>query len=129
MIRRPASECQEIHSPRGDSARRTFRRRWQATQKPAARAPTKPLGLFQSPAYDRTWQATQWPREISFRTCSFSEHDGIRIEQRVWKRHPEGGLMGLGTSPSRMIRLRFTEGSGIGTAERSASVYGCLGLL
>src|SRR6266849_9979037 len=79
--------------------------------------------------YARTWQATQWPREISFRTCSFSEQEGTRMAQRVWNRHPEGGLMGLGTSPSRMIRFRLTAGSGMGTAESSASVYGCLGLL
>src|SRR5262249_60871149 len=72
--------------------------------------------------YDRTWQATQWSRETSFKTCSFSEQDGTRMEQRVWKRQPEGGLIGLGTSPSRMIRLRLTAGSGMGTAESSASV-------
>ncbi len=42
--------------------------------------------------------------------------------QRVWKRHPDGGLIGLGTSPSSRMRLRLTEGSGIGTADRSASV-------
>src|SRR5262249_21731306 len=70
----------------------------------------------------RTWQATQWPGEISFNTCSFTEHDGTRSAQRVWKRQPDGGLIGLGTSPSRMMRLRFTVGSGIGTAESSASV-------
>src|SRR5262249_5374100 len=77
----------------------------------------------------RTWQATQWRGEISLRTCSFSEQDGTRNEQRVWKRQPEGGLIGLGTSPSRRMRLRFIVGSGIGTAERSASVYGCRGLV
>ena len=70
----------------------------------------------------RTWQATQCPGEISFSTCSFSEHDGTRSAQRVWKRQPDGGLIGLGTSPSSRIRLRFTAGSGIGTAESSASV-------
>src|SRR6185295_15738377 len=77
----------------------------------------------------RTWQATQWPAEISLSTCSFSEHEGTRSEHRVWKRQPDGGLIGLGTSPSRMIRLRRTAGSGMGTAESSASVYGCFGLL
>jgi len=31
----------------------------------------------------RTWQATQWPRETSLSTCSFSEHDGTRSAHRV----------------------------------------------
>src|SRR4030095_11796413 len=70
----------------------------------------------------RTWQATQCPGEISFKTCSFSEQEGTRSEHRVWNRQPEGGLIGLGTSPSSKIRLRFIVGSGIGTADRSASV-------
>src|SRR5689334_9122303 len=77
----------------------------------------------------RTWQATQWPGEISFSTWSFCEHDGTRRPQRVWKRQPEGGLIGLGTSPSRMIRLRLSVGSGMGTAESNASVYGCFGFV
>ena len=47
----------------------------------------------------------------------------------MWKRQPDGGLIGLGTSPSRIIRrrLRSTAGSGIGTADSSAIVYGCSG--
>src|SRR5437660_10655918 len=77
----------------------------------------------------RTWHATQWPGENSLRTCSFSEHDGTRSEHRVWKRHPDGGLIGLGTSPSSRIRFRFMVGSGIGTADSSASVYGCFGFV
>src|SRR5688500_18562721 len=77
----------------------------------------------------RTWQATQWPGEISLSTCSFCEHDGTRRPQRVWKRHPDGGLMGLGTSPSSRMRLRFIVGSGMGTADSSASVYGWRGFV
>jgi hypothetical protein len=42
--------------------------------------------------------------------------------QRVWKQHPDGGRIGLGISPCRRMRCRFTVGSGIGTAESSASV-------
>src|SRR3954467_71493 len=47
------------------------------------------------------------------------------------KRQPLGGLIGLGTSPSSTIRSRFAarSGSGIGTAESSASVYGMIGLV
>src|SRR5882724_8336090 len=36
---------------------------------------------------------------------------------RVWKRHPPGGLIGLGTSPFRIIGVRAAPGSGTGTAE------------
>ena len=44
--------------------------------------------------------------------------------QRVWKRQPLGGLIGLGTSPSSTMRSRVALdiGVGIGTAESSAWV-------
>ncbi len=48
-----------------------------------------------------------------------------------WKLQAEGGLMGLGTSPSSIdpgCRARPISGFGIGTAESSAPVYGCFGL-
>ena len=47
----------------------------------------------------------------------------------MWKRQPDGGFTGLGTSPVRMIRRRraSTTGSGIGTADRSATEYGWSG--
>ena len=77
----------------------------------------------------RRWQATQWPSLLRFSTGSSREHSALAIGQRVWKWQPDGGLMGLGTSPSSLIRLRPTRGSGIGTADSSASVYGCSGLL
>jgi hypothetical protein len=44
------------------------------------------------------------------------------IGQRVWKWQPDGGRIGLGTSPWSGMRLRLTCGSGIGTADSSASV-------
>ena len=44
------------------------------------------------------------------------------IGQRVWKWQPGGGRIGLGTSPWSGMRYLLTCGSGIGTAERSASV-------
>ena len=52
-----------------------------------------------------------------------------RSQQRVWKRQPDGGLTGDGTSPLRMIRRRrdSTTGSGIGTADSRATVYGWSG--
>ena len=53
----------------------------------------------------------------------------IAYGQRVWNRRPEGGLIGLGTSPFRIIRSRFTVGSAMRFAESKAWVYGCFGLL
>ena len=50
--------------------------------------------------------------------------DGITKGQRVWKRQPEGGFFGLGTSPCSRIRLGFASMDGIGIAESSAWVYG-----
>ena len=46
------------------------------------------------------------------------------FQQRGWKWQPDGGLAGLGTSPSSTIRWRWRScrGSGIGTAESSAWV-------
>ena len=51
---------------------------------------------------------------------------------RVRNRQPEGGLTGLGRSPSSRIRLRVAlawRGSGSGIADSSACVYGCAGRL
>src|SRR2546430_14319675 len=76
----------------------------------------------------RTWQATQWPGDTCFSTCSYWEHDGTRRLQRVWNRQPDGGLMERGPPPPSRNRLRLSVGSGIGTAESSASVQGCLGV-
>jgi hypothetical protein len=44
------------------------------------------------------------------------------IGHLVWKWQPVGGEIGLGTSPASLMRCRFTFGSGIGTADNSASV-------
>jgi len=80
--------------------------------------------VFQQGPPARTWHAARWPGATSLRQGSDSEQTGIRSRQRGWKRQPEGGSMGLGTSPSRMIRVLFIAGSGMGTALRRASVYG-----
>ena len=60
-----------------------------------------------------------------------SMHLFCALKQRVWKRHPFGGLMGLATSPCSIILFfaMLTSGSGTGIAERSACVYGCSGFL
>ncbi|OGO08793.1 MAG: hypothetical protein A2Y61_07910 [Chloroflexi bacterium RBG_13_60_13] len=48
--------------------------------------------------------------------------DSDALEQRGWNRQPEGGLAGLGTSPGRIRRARFVNGSGIGVESTSAWV-------
>ena len=52
-----------------------------------------------------------------------------RHGQRVWNRQPVGGFAGDGRSPVSRIRSRVssTTGSGTGTADISARVYGCSG--
>ena len=53
-------------------------------------------------------------------------HSSDGFGHRVRKTHPEGGFNGLGTSPSSIILdlVRSITGSGIGTAESRALVYG-----
>ena len=62
---------------------------------------------------------------------SISRHGGtvcaqasIACLQRVRKRQPEGGEIGLGISPSRMMRrsVRISKGSGTGSDDSSACV-------
>ena len=73
--------------------------------------------------------ALKCPGLTSSRGGSILAHSSIAIGQRVRKTQPEGGLIGLGMSPCKITRSRLMVGSGIGTAERSASVYGWTGLL
>ena len=47
--------------------------------------------------------------------------------QRGWKTQPLGGFAGDGTSPLSTMRRLVAVGSGTGTAERSACVYGMSG--
>ena len=87
-----------------------------------------------------------WPSHISSRHRPFAQMAGRemaglglahrrppgfaaikRIRAAGMKVTAGGRLMGLGTSPCRMMRCGFTVGSGTGTAESSASVYGCCG--
>jgi hypothetical protein len=49
------------------------------------------------------------------------------IGQRVWKRQPSGGFAGFGSSPGTCIGANGRSGSTVGTADRRAVVYGCLG--
>src|SRR5699024_3973249 len=58
-----------------------------------------------------------------------SLHIGIALAHLVRKGQPLGGSNGLGISPLRIICSRFCSmnGSGIGTADINACVYGCNG--
>ena len=78
------------------------------------------------------WQATLWRGPICSSGGSTLAQISCAIGQRVRNRQPDGGLIGLGTSPSSRIRSRrppmaacFTSG----TAESSAWVYGWCGVV
>ena len=43
--------------------------------------------------------ATAWPGDISRSSGSMRAHSSMAIGQRVRKRQPDGGLIGVGTSP------------------------------
>ena len=76
--------------------------------------------LFAGTLDDR--HATWWPGATSRSSGSTCAHCSIAIGQRVLNRHPEGGLIGVGTSPCRMILLLFRLGSGMGIADNRACV-------
>src|SRR4051794_1239373 len=61
------------------------------------------------------WQAAKWPGDldsssgISLRQRCWSPSDSTEryFGQRVWKTQPDGGLIGLGRSPTSRIRSRL----------------------
>ena len=53
----------------------------------------------------------------------------VALQHLVLNRHPDGGLIGEGTSPVNKILCLTFSGFGSGTALKSARVYGCIGLL
>ena len=78
------------------------------------------------------WQADRCALTPSGRWISSgtsTEHRSCAFQQRVRNRQPDGGFAGEGTSPVRTICSRFSRsvGSGTGTADSSAWVYGCVG--
>ena len=74
----------------------------------------------------RTKQAAQWPGAFSSNGGVSRRQTSWTSGQRVWKRQPGGGSIGLGISPCSTMRCRArcSGGSGIGTLDSSASVYG-----
>ena len=52
------------------------------------------------------WQATLLPGRYSRSSGRSVRQRSTAIGQRGWKRQPDGGLIGLGTSPVRTMRLR-----------------------
>ena len=68
------------------------------------------------------WQATKWPSPCSFSLGSSLLHRSVALGHLGWNLHPDGGSMGVGTSPL-MIALAYSIwGSGTGTAAINATV-------
>ena len=67
---------------------------------------------------DAKWQATGWSWPRSTRAGSSTAQISCAFQQRVLKRQPLGGLTGLGTSPSRTIRLPRPLGTWVGERDR-----------
>ena len=65
------------------------------------------------------WQAACWPGRTSRSSgSSAAQRSGLpsrsRSQQRVWKRQPDGGATGDGTSPLSTMRFLRLRGSGLG---------------
>src|SRR5262249_46896657 len=75
------------------------------------------------------WQALRWSGACSSSAGLSTRQRSWAFQQREAKTQPAIGAVRSGGSPSSMIRLRprSTAGSGSGTAESSAIVYGCCG--
>ena len=68
------------------------------------------------------WHAATCPGAISTSGGSSRAQRSMTNGQRVWKRQPEGGLSGDGTSPASTISSSRSSGRGGNTAENSAFV-------
>jgi hypothetical protein len=75
-------------------------------------------------AFSGKWQATQCRGASSASGGASVRQMSWAFQQRVWKRHAGGGLIGEGTSPCSRIRSRSWRRfvSGMGTADISATV-------
>lgn len=65
-------------------------------------------------------QRTNLPGLFSSNWGSLTEQSGFAMGHRVWNVHPDGGLDGDGTSPSKMILEAFFFRTMDGTADNSA---------
>ena len=84
-------------------------------------------GIVESAGGDVDRLVMHGPLAVNGGSCT--EQISCALGQRVWNRQAVGGLAGLGTSPLSKIRWRLLSGgSGTGTADRSAPVYGWRGL-
>src|SRR5205823_11844923 len=74
------------------------------------------------------WQAARVPLPLSSSGGSFCEQSGCALGQRVWKRHPDGGDAGLGTSPlNSRPPLPCPARPATGTADSTAPAPRCRG--
>src|SRR5258705_3322066 len=74
------------------------------------------------------WHTMRWPLEICRVGGGVSSQIGpILRGQRPLNGQPLGISVALGSGPSRTMRVPWASGSGTGTADRSASVYGWYG--
>src|SRR5260370_9788291 len=76
------------------------------------------------PLHFASLQATQWRGRNSRNVGRVFLQPSTATGQRGWNTQPEGGLIGLGTSPlvGRNSRCAATQGAGTGTADSNAWV-------
>ncbi len=70
------------------------------------------------------WHAATVPLDLIVSGGSSVAHISCAFQQRVRKRQPDGGLSGVGTSPSSRMRPEAPILVTSGTADSSARVYG-----
>ena len=70
------------------------------------------------------WQATVWPVASSRRSGSSLAQSSWAFQQRVRKRQPEGGSMGLGTSPVSRMRVRWAACAAVGVGDGDGGEQG-----
>lgn len=109
---------------RGVIARRvvTIQPRACARRKSRSRLPPNEARLPVLADQSARWHATICPGATCRGAGSSVRQRSNATGQRVWKRQPDGGARGLGTSPLSTVRCRAAPGSGTGTADSSARV-------
>ena len=72
------------------------------------------------------WQAASWPGATSRSAGRSSAQIAWASGQRVWKLHPDGTAVGLGTSPCRMMRAVPSGDAGLGRGREQRLRIGML---